>query len=124
MKQALPPQRVLASIGCGWQVCELADGSIQIKLREAELYLGLVDFQAFCALVNQSCVCRPADTVLLAQAGEQRTIVYHAAQRRVMVQFDRVVLCLAPRDLPLLVVLCQHASETLANLEVQRRSRS
>lgn len=118
MNQNFPSPRVLSSIGCGWHVCELSDGRIQIKIRETELYLSLADFQAFCALVKQDCVCQPADTALLGQVGEQRTIVYHAAQRNVVVQFDQIVLFLTPRDLPLLVVLCLHAEETLMHSDV------
>ncbi len=124
MNQDFPSPHVLASIGCGWHVSELFDGRIQIKLRETELYLGLTDFRAFCVLVKQVCVCRPSHTALLAQAGEQRTIVYYPAQRNIVVQFDQVVLCLTPRDLPLLVVLCRHAEETLIHGDVQNQNGS
>lgn len=113
MNQILPPRCLLAGIGCGWQVRELLDGSVHLKLRETGLLFCPGEFVLFAALLEQAGRSACSEDGTLACMGAQRLIAYDAQQRCLVVQFDQIRLILSPRDGALLIDLCRRAVATL-----------
>ncbi|MCU0491933.1 MAG: hypothetical protein MUD01_10115 [Chloroflexaceae bacterium] len=113
MSSFLPPRRLLASNG-NMQVRELLDGSVQLKPGEANLLFTRDDFQLLVSLVSAISLPHDNEDVLLAAAGQGRTITYHASRQRLVIQFDHVRLAMAAADVPLFVALCRKAAAALA----------
>lgn len=111
MNKILPPRRLLARSGNGWQLRELLDGSLHLKLGEPGVVFSPGEFAVFVWLLIQGVAQPLADDVVLAWACEQRSVVYSMFHGCVVVQFDQVLLYLKPRDFRLLAALCQHASK-------------